>query len=223
MNTLAVSDRSIRTVVKSTSWTSKALSSKTWEENTVISQNLIYLWKRESGPTLIQSHESRAITCLSQTKREYIGGGLTVAALHRDYVKKCVSENKPYVTYQNYFNIFKNEFNISFWQPKEDQCEDCTSFNNSEDKTALQNNRKEHLLQKSLSRAEKDKDKENASNNFKVAVYNSQAVMPCPRGDVSCFYYISKINLLNFTNTELGSKNTTCFVWHEGEGARGVN
>ena len=47
--------------------------------------------------------------------------------------------------------------------------------------------------------------------------------MPCPRGEVSSFFYISKLNLLNFTVTELGTNNTNCFVWHEGEGARGVN
>lgn len=29
--------------------------------------------------------------------------------------------------------------------------------------------------------------------------------------------------IINFTVTELGTKDTTCFVWHEGEGARGVN
>lgn len=29
--------------------------------------------------------------------------------------------------------------------------------------------------------------------------------------------------MLNFTITELGTKNTTSFVWHEGEGATSVN
>lgn len=74
-----------------------------------------------------------------------------------------------------------------------------------------------------MARGEKETDKENVSNNFVVAVYDLQAVMPCPQGEMSSFYYISKLNVLNFTITELGTKNTTCFVWHEGEGARGVN
>ncbi|CAD0196001.1 unnamed protein product [Chrysodeixis includens] len=223
MNTLSISDTVIRTVVK----------------------------KYQSNPTVIQFKEQRgkhtnhyqlepslkhgvrahinsiprieSHYCRSQSKREYIEGGLTLAALHRDYVENCVSENKQYVSYQIYYNIFMNEFNISFWQPKKDQCEECTAFKNCEDKSTLEEKHQEHLNEKVLARAEKEKDKGNVSENLKVAVYDLQAVMPCPRGEVSSFYYVSKINVLNFTITELGSKNTTCFVWHEGEGARGVN
>lgn len=56
-----------------------------------------------------------------------------------------------------------------------------------------------------------------------VAVYDLQATMPCLRGDVSNFYYISKVNVLNFTITDLKTKDVYCNVWHEGHGNRGVN
>lgn len=46
--------------------------------------------------------------------------------------------------------------------------------------------------------------------------------MPCPRGDVSNFYYVSKVNTLNFTIYEMNSKNVICYVWHEGEANRGA-
>lgn len=46
--------------------------------------------------------------------------------------------------------------------------------------------------------------------------------MPCPRGDVSNFYYISKVNFHNFTLCNLKNKDVSCFVWHEGEAKRGA-
>lgn len=93
----------------------------------------------------------------------------------------------------------------------------------AEDKSSLQEQYDLHLKEKCPARAEKERDKESISDNLVVAVYHLQAVMPCAQGEVSSFYYISKVNLLNLTITELGTKNTTCFVWHEGKGARGVN
>lgn len=42
-----------------------------------------------------------------------------------------------------------------------------------------------HLKEKCLAREEKDK--ENVSNNFVVAVYDLEAVMPCPQGEMSSF------------------------------------
>ncbi|CAH2094194.1 unnamed protein product [Euphydryas editha] len=223
MNTLAISDKSIRTVLKKRKSTLKDiqlqdLRGKHNNHHKIDASLKAGVKAHINSIPRIESHYCRA-----QTKREYIEGGLTVAAMHRNYVEKCSLENKPHVTYQIYYNIFRNEFNISFWKPKKDQCEECTAFNNSEDKALLQQKHEEHLKEKSLSRAQKEKDKENVSENFIVAVYDLQAVLPCPRGDVSSFYYIPKINLLNFTITQLGSKATTCFVWHEGEGARGVN
>lgn len=223
MNTLSISDTVIRTVVKK------------YQANPTVIQ-----FKEERGkhtnhyqlePSLkhgVRAHINsipriESHYCRSQSKREYIEGGLTLAALHRDYVEKCVSANKQHVSYQIYYNIFMTEFNISFWQPKKDQCEECIAFQNCEDKSTLKEKHEAHLNEKGLARAEKEKDKGNVSENLIVAVYDLQAVMPCPRGEVSSFYYISKINVLNFTITEIGSKKTTCFVWHEGEGARGVN
>ena len=47
------------------------------------------------------------------------------------------------------------------------------------------------------SRQEKNKDK--TEGDAIVAVYDLQAVMQLPQGDVSTFYYKSKLNVLNFT------------------------
>ncbi|XP_046970419.1 uncharacterized protein LOC124537590 [Vanessa cardui] len=223
MNTLAISEKTIRTVVKKQKSSLKGVQLKEFRGKHNNHPKLDSSLKDDVRDHINSIPRIESHYCRAQSKREYIEGGLTVAALHRNYVEKCNSENKQHVAYQIYYNIFMSEFNISFWKPKKDQCEECTSFDNSEEKSKLQGKHEEHLKEKSLSREEKEKDKNNVTENFIVSVYDLQAVMPCPRGEVSSFYYISKINLLNFTITELGSKATTCFVWHEGEGARGVN
>jgi hypothetical protein len=75
------------------------------------------------------------------------------------------------------------------------------------------------------SRLERNQDKEKAKTTkaMKVATYNLQAVLPVPRGDVSVFYYQSKLNLYNFTMCELNSQVVECYIGHEGEGNRGAN
>lgn len=79
----------------------------------------------------------------------------------------------------------------------------------------------QHLHEKTLSRIEKQRDKEDA--NAVVAVYDLQAVVQLPKGDVSVFYYKSKLNALNFTVYDLQSNKCDCFVWDESQGHRGVN
>jgi len=49
-----------------------------------------------------------------------------------------------------------------------------------------------------------------------------QAIQQLPKGDVSVFYYKSKLNLLNFTIYNLYN-SCTCYVWDESNGNRGVN
>lgn len=89
----------------------------------------------------IESHYCRA-----HMQREFIEGGYTIAAMHRDYVQLCQDKNMPHVEYQIFCNIFVNEFNISFWYPKKYQCEDCTVYENAEDKTLIQENHELRLI-----------------------------------------------------------------------------
>nr|CAH7766115.1 unnamed protein product [Callosobruchus chinensis] len=78
-----------------------------------------------------------------------------------------------------------------------------------------------HRLETDLSRKEKEHDK-NSNANI-VAVYDLQAVLPCPSGDANSFYYVSKLNVLNLTVCNIKTKDVQCYVWHEGEAQRGVN
>ncbi|CAH2092802.1 unnamed protein product [Euphydryas editha] len=162
--------------------------------------------------------------CRSNTSKRYIDGGRSLAQYYRDYVNDCKKQNKPFAHYLTYHHIFNNEFNIAFHSPKKDLCDTCVAFNNAvgDAKENLKANYDKHLAEKDQSRKEKEVDK-NRLDNVVVAVYDLQAVLPCPRGDVSNFYYLSKLNVLNFTIYNLKSKEVECYAWHEGDGNRGVN
>lgn len=135
--------------------------------------------------------------CRSESKMEYIEGGKTVRDLHRDYVELCEEVKKPHVNYLMYYKIFKEEFNISFFVPKKDACDYCEGFRNctEEEKQNLLEDYNKHIQEKDLARIEKSTDKE--SPNAVVAVYDLQAALPCPQGDSSSFYYVSKLNVYN--------------------------
>lgn len=80
-----------------------------------------------------------------------------------------------------------------------------------------------HLKEKNLSRQAKDDDKNHTADNTIVCVYDLQAAISCPKGEVSNFDYVSKLNCYNFAVCNLKKKDVTCFVWHEGQAKRGAS
>ncbi|KAK4880967.1 hypothetical protein RN001_004286 [Aquatica leii] len=135
----------------------------------------------------IDNHYLRA-----QTTQKYIERGKSLADLHRDYKKECSKKNVPFANLTMYSRIFNNNFNNSFFTPKKDQCDLCSSYNNAreEEKETIQEKYDKHLKDIVLSRVEKEENKKKAE----VATYDLQAVLPTLRGDTSTFYYKSKIN-----------------------------
>lgn len=147
----------------------------------------------------VESHYVRA-----RTSREFIDGGLTIAELHRNYESLRKLANKRSANYDAYSHIFNTQFNIGFHVPKKDQCDLCEAFKNSveNEKLRLEENYKEHIKQKELSRQEKANDikqSEEPGTNQIVTIYDLQAVMPVPIGNSSAFFYVSKLNCYNFT------------------------
>lgn len=220
-STLGINDRPIRTVIskkKSTGVVQPDLRGHN-PHFTVSADIKNGVREHINSIPRIESHYLRA-----QTSREYIDGGRTLTDIWRDYKQNCINAEKPHANLCMFSRIFNSEFNISFFTPKKDQCELCTAFANTEgeDKKKLQLKFDEHQREKELSRKEKNEDKSKVGQNYIVAVYDLQANLPCPRGDVSLFYYKSKLNCHNFTVTELVTNKTESYFWHEGEGKRGV-
>jgi hypothetical protein len=45
---------------------------------------------------------------------------------------------------------------------------------------------------------------------------------PVQKGDASSFYYVSKLNVFNFTVFNLQTNDVQCYLWHEGLAQRGA-
>ncbi|CAG9812850.1 unnamed protein product [Phaedon cochleariae] len=171
----------------------------------------------------IESHYLR-----NQTKREYFEGCLNITTLYRLYKEKCIASGTSFAKKSAYEQIFNYEYNIGFHKPKKDQCSTCESYKNSNDKdrSVLEDSYRKHLRDKELSREEKARDVKTATENEKtrvVAVYDLQAVLATPSGDVSSFYYKSKLATYNFTIFDIPHKNGYCYVWSENCAKRGAN
>ncbi|XP_072389593.1 uncharacterized protein [Diabrotica undecimpunctata] len=174
----------------------------------------------------IESHYLRA-----STTKEYIDGSKNIKDLFNDFKLKQENDNRDAGTYSKYYKIFTTEFNLSFFQPKKDQCDLCTSYNNSnaDQKKNLEEKYQTHIKEKNYSRIEKFNDRREINKNIKVVVFDLEAVLQCPRGNSSSFYYKSKLNCYNLTLTELtpqdfkvAYKNVHCYFWSESEAKRGA-
>lgn len=172
----------------------------------------------------IESHYTRA-----HSEKEYIEGGKTITDLYRDYKNLCEQSGKSVASLSTYRDIFNYEFNLAFFVPKKDQCQKCVAYENEEDveeKKKMLDNYLKHQSEKKLSRKEKEIDKAKCSESYRVSCFDLQATLPTPKGDVSSFYYKSKLSTYNFTVcglTQKGQGPVTCFMWHEGQGKRGAN
>ncbi|KAK5648032.1 hypothetical protein RI129_002924 [Pyrocoelia pectoralis] len=118
--------------------------------------------------------------------------------MYRYYKKEQEEKNLPFAKRCTYETIFNTEFNISFYQPKKDQCSICEEYKNSnpDEKAKLQESYDRHIANKIKSREEKAKDTAMAKDklNLIVACFDLQAVLPTPCGDVSAFYYKCRLN-----------------------------
>lgn len=103
----------------------------------------------------------------------------------------------------------------------------CEVYKNLSDqeKAEKQEEFEKHLEEKVLSRQEKQNYKKLALEVERIllSVFDMQAVNPLPNGNVSTFYYKSKLNVFNSTIFDITSKSGYCYMWHEGEAKRGAN
>lgn len=222
--TLGINDRPIRTVIEklnSSGIVEPELRGKHENHGTKVPAELLATVRRhiESIPR-IESHYLR-----QQTTREFIEGGKTLTDLYKDYREDCQRNGFDYVKINIYRKVFKEDYNISFFTPKKDRCEDCVAFENAEpvEKEKMEEKYRLHIKEKELSRQEKSRDKELIDENNIVACYDLQAMLQVPKGDVSSFYYKCRLNCLNFTICELKTNSTECYFWSEVEGQKGAN
>lgn len=165
--------------------------------------------------------------CRSTTQRQYLEGSLNVSIMYRLYKDQCSEKKIPAVKQHLYQEIFNSKFNLGFFKPKKDLCSVCEMYKNlsEEERVAKMSVMEQHEREKKLARAEKNNDKEIASINKNILLcsFDLQTVTPLPNGNVSTYYYKSKLNVYNFTIFNIPEKSGFCYMWHEGEAKRGAN
>jgi len=221
-NTYSITDRFIRTVNEKTDVETSVLETdQRGKHNNHKKIDPVMLKSVHDHIESIPKIESHY--CRKDTSRVYIEGGKTVAQLHREYTKQRQLKGGKCASYAQYLEVF-NSYNISFFVPKKDKCEECVQYENSsnEEKLKLQEQYETHIMKKDLARAEKDGDKTKSPATTFVCVFDLQAVLPCPQGTATTFYYVSKLAVYNLTITNIKNGKTDCYCWHEGEGRRGA-
>lgn len=92
-----------------------------------------------------QSHYSR-----THTQKKYMSSDLSISQMYRLYVDYCKGKNIKPQKVSQYRQIFVEEFNLSFHQPKNDTCAKC-------DKLAMQLKCCENEIERTLIEDEKNK------------------------------------------------------------------
>ncbi|KAK4886758.1 hypothetical protein RN001_003029 [Aquatica leii] len=147
----------------------------------------------------------------------YLDPNLNIKKMYSLYVEFCEETNKQSVKESFYRKIFCNEYNIFFHEAKKDRCDLCEEVKMNKIENVLTDEKKQeyknHIKEKIATRGEKRKDRDSRSSTF--LVFDLQNVLPCPKAEVSNFYYKSKLNVYNLTAILSSTKKVYCAVWHE--------
>ena len=177
----------------------------------------------------MSSHYSR-----KDSRRQYIEPHLTVRRLYELYLSwlKEKSDATPDdeilqnpVSERRYREIYVNDFNISPFHPKKDQCVFCESWKTlSEVDTESKSQEKiEHDRSKEDAQKFKAQVKAECTNdpNRCMATFDLEAILQLPCGQVSQLYYKRKLVVYNFTIYESPSAVGRCYLWTEVDGQKG--
>ncbi|XP_055956576.1 uncharacterized protein LOC130012503 [Patella vulgata] len=158
--------------------------------------------------------------CRSSSDKMYLEPVFTTfMSLYKEFASYCQREDHPVTNRKSFRQAFE-DMNLSIFTPKKDQCDLCCSF---ETKNISEEVYAEHIQRKNDAREEKIKDKESIDASTAVITIDLQAVLLCPSLNASSLYYKTKLACHNFTIFDLGTKNTVCYFWHEGEGDLSAN
>jgi hypothetical protein len=169
--------------------------------------------------------------CRKDTKREYLDSRLTITkmyALYLEMLKNKHGELQKPVSEAVYRRTFVENYNLGFYHPKKDQCEECTKFElmSADEKENYKTNIEQHKERSQEAQAAKAFDKTRAKEqaNFRSITFDLQSVLQVPCSDVSLMYYKRKLCCYNLTVYEQAPPNDAyCYLWSEVDGKRGSN
>ncbi|KAL4708107.1 hypothetical protein ACJJTC_009886 [Scirpophaga incertulas] len=160
----------------------------------------------------VESHFTR-----KRSEKLYLDGDLNYHRLFNMYTEWLE-------TRQREDNIVNENFKLSFYVPKKDQCDQCHIYKNIKTPTEEQITlHEQHIRSKNIGRELKQLDKnESKCSNGKVALatFDFQKILNAPHGQLSVLYYKRKLSVFHFTIFDLANKEAFCYMWHECEGKR---
>nr|CAI5838723.1 unnamed protein product [Callosobruchus analis] len=114
------------------------------------------------------------------------------------------------------FSRTMDDMNIGLFKPRKDQCDSCIAY---KAKQLGEYDYQNHIRAKDDARNEKSADKKRAEEDLIYCfTMDVQAVMLCPKFEVSTGYYKTKLQVHNFTIYNLMTHQSKNFVWNESEG-----
>lgn len=170
----------------------------------------------------MESHYTR-----KTSKKQYLPLDLNIKKMWLLYCDKCKESGQTPVKEHVYRQVFCENYNLSFFKPKKDQCSLCTLYERRKAggnlTDAFKDQFEHHQKDKTLAREEKSADKQRAQTDkgVYVATFDLQAVLTTPCSLVSELYYSRKLSCYNLTIYSLGDNHVFCHVWDETQGKRG--
>ncbi|KAL4708557.1 hypothetical protein ACJJTC_014165 [Scirpophaga incertulas] len=172
----------------------------------------------------VESHFTR-----KRSEKLYLDGDLNYHRLfnmYNEWLETNSFEEKA-KTERQYRDIVNENFKLSFYVPKKDQCDQCHIYKNIKTPTEEQITlHEQHIRSKNICRELKQLDKnESKCSNGKVAsaTFDFQKILNAPHGQLSVLYYKRKLSVFHFTIFDLANKEAFCYMWHECEGKRGAS
>lgn len=174
----------------------------------------------ESFPVM-SSHYTR-----KDTNRKYLDSSLSIRKMYKLYEDECRINNRKAVSEIKYRSIFGQDYNLSFFVPKKDQCLICANYLKAdpEKKLKLEENYLQHERRNKVCQNAKkeDKDKATKDRTFMSITLDLQAVLQIPKNAIGQLYYLRKLIVYNLTIYEAPLPNTAyCLCWNEINGKKG--
>lgn len=222
LNTLAISDRTVRTALK------KLTPSGTVEKERRGGRQSAKVVERDRRIRQeIEEHIQRfprveSHYCRSSSSKEYLHPDLNLRKMYSMFLEAYqVGDPPSFITYSR---IFK-KLNLSFHSPKKDQCSLCTTYFEGDEtkKTELKEIFEKHVSEKKKVREIKEECKQKASKDETVlsATFDLQQVLYLPISNESALFYKRRLSNYNLTFYNLADTKCHCFVWNESQSKRG--
>ncbi|KAL7633831.1 UNVERIFIED_CONTAM: hypothetical protein RMT77_015787 [Armadillidium vulgare] len=161
----------------------------------------------------------------SVDKRQYVNPTLSKKKMHGLYVQEMKAQNKKYVSYPTFNNVFK-EYNVGIYAPKKDTCQLCDRLS-----MQIQNNPSENLkgqLNSHQMRAQYARERFQQSTvvakqcpDILSFSFNLEKTLSLPYINSPVMYYKRPLWLYNFVIKTLHDNQCYTCVWVENEGKCG--